>query len=150
MTSRIWRPGPSGRQARRLVLAIAAVAAGAAMAMPSPAAAISSDYCGGIYSDGQQCYAGGGYQPWRYHKGSTGGLVTVNYLCVQSWTGSNYRTGSQCYPNASSYSFCNYYATPNANSSVNWSGGPSGNTYRLYGRADDSLNHTGITSNNGC
>lgn len=150
MFTRISRSDWSRRGSWRFAYAIIGLLVTGGLAMPAQAPAISSDYCGGYYGEGVQCFAGGGYQPWRYHKGSTNGVVQVNALCVQSWTGSNYRQGSTCWANTTAYSFCNYYATPNANSSVSWGGGPNGNTYRLYGRADDSLNHTGITQNYGC
>ncbi len=55
-------------------------------------------------------------------------------ICVQSWTGSNYRSGSGCTANYNLRSFCNNSAEPTGNSSVNW-GGFSG-TRKLYGHAD--------------
>lgn len=130
-------------------LALVALGSAWALAMAiaaTHAAAISSDYCGQVLGSGTQCYEGSGYRPWRYHQAST--YVQVPALCAQSYTGSNYRTGSGCGGNTDFYSFCNFYATPNANSSVNWSG--SGGSYTVNGHADDSRSHSRISSNNGC
>jgi hypothetical protein len=136
---------------RRALAALAALALGTGGAsLPSGAQAISNDYCGQYLLAGQRCYEGSGYRPWRYHKSSTNNVVWLPYMCAHSWTGSNYRTGSGCIAYAASYSFCNASAYPEGNSSVSWDGNLGSNTYRIYGRADDSLNHTNIDSNNGC
>ena len=123
--------------------------AGLAIAARS-ASAISSDYCGQYLTSGTQCYEGSGYRGWRYHQSSTGGIVTLPGVCAQSWTGSNYRTGSGCGTNTMFYSFCNFYDTPAGNSSVNWGGDLGGNTYQIFGHADSSTSHSNISSNNGC
>lgn len=117
----------------------------------SPAQAISSDYCGSQIANNTQCFEGSGYQPWRYHQVSRGGLGGLPALCAYSWTGSNYRTGSACYIAGGAptfYSFCNASATPTANSSAEWNG--ASGTRLIYGHADDSTGHSTIVNNNGC
>jgi hypothetical protein len=140
-----------GRVARTRVACAALAAmcalAGFLAAKPLAATAISSDYCGYGLTSGQVCFEGSGYRGWRYHQAQA--TRTVDAICAQSWTGSNYRTGSACYLGADFYSFCNYYDTPAGNSSVNWGGGGASPT-TVYGHADSSTSHTTIIANNGC
>lgn len=139
-------PPAHKRFLRSALAGIAAIAAAASVttALPSPASAISSSYCNQSLPSGVQCYEGSGYRGWRYHQGSSSRFVPG--LCVQSWTGDNYRSGSSCRANVGFYSFCNASAEPTANSSVNWGG--EGSNVTLNGRA--SSDRQSAVVNNGC
>lgn len=138
-----------GSRRRRLIATFAAgVLATVVLAVSaSESHAISDDYCGYSIPSGQQCYQGGGYLYWRYHQASHPYWPLAG-LCVQSWTGSNYRTGSGCGLETTFWSFCNFYDWPAGNSSVNWGGASGGRT--IFGHADNSTSHSNISRNNGC
>lgn len=129
----------AGTVSRLRISALAlAVLASLAVAAASPReAAIAGSYCDVNVYHGDRCYEGSGYRGWRYHENDLQSHY-VPGVCVNAYTGTNYRTGSGCFRGSFPGSIVDFYsfgycsAEPTANSSVTWQNDGDSGTYGNY------------------